>query len=73
MHRIKLFKGLESEVEHLEKQVNDWAGSEGVKILQISSCIAAQSYNPSAKSGSSLQSNISASSDVLITVLYEKA
>ncbi|MEC7882789.1 MAG: hypothetical protein VX961_01780 [Verrucomicrobiota bacterium] len=73
MHRIKLFKGLESEVEHLEKQVNDWADSEGVKILQISSCIAAQSYNPSAKSGSSLQSNISASSDVLITVLYEKA
>ena len=73
MHRIKLFKGLESEVEHLEKQVNDWADSEGVKILQISSCIAAQSYNPSAKSGSSLQSNISSSSDVLITVLYEKA
>ncbi|MBK28127.1 MAG: hypothetical protein CMO77_04770 [Verrucomicrobiales bacterium] len=73
MRRIKLFKGLESEVEHLEKQVNDWADSEGVKILQISSCIAAQSYNPSAKSGSSLQSNISASSDVLITVLYEKA
>ena len=73
MHRIKLFKGLESEVEHLEKQVNDWADSEGVKILQISSCIAAQSYNPSSKSGSSLQSNISASSDVLITVLYEKA
>ncbi len=73
MHRIKLFKGLESEVEHLEKQVNDWADSEGVKILQISSCIAAQSYNPSAKSGSSLQSNISTSSDVLITVLYEKA
>ena len=33
MQRIKLFKGLEGEVDILEKQVNDWAESEGVKIL----------------------------------------
>jgi hypothetical protein len=72
MQRIKLFKGLEGEVDILEKQVNDWAESEGAKILQVSSSIAAQSYNPSAKSGSSLQTNVTASSDVLVTVLYEK-
>ncbi len=72
MQRIKLFKGLEDEVDILEKQVNDWAESEGAKILQVSSSIAAQSYNPSAKSGSSLQTNVTASSDVLVTVLYEK-
>jgi len=34
--------------------------------------IATQSYNPAAKSGSSLQSNVAAASDVLIVVLYEK-
>ncbi len=72
MQRIKLFKGLEHEVDILEKQVNDWAESVGAKILQVSSSIAAQSYNPSAKSGSSLQTNVTASSDVLVTVLYEK-
>ena len=73
MQHVKLFKGLEGEVDILEKQINDWAESEGVKILQVSSSIAAQSYNPSAKSGSSLQVNVTASSDVLVTVLYEKS
>lgn len=73
MQRVKLFKGLEHEVDILEKQVNDWAESEGVKIVQVSSSISAQSYNPSSKSGSSLQGNISTASDVLITVLYEKS
>ena len=72
MQRVKLFKGLECEVERLEQQINDWAESEGAKILQINSSIASQSYNPAAKSGSSLQGNIGVSSDILITVLYEK-
>ena len=72
MQRLKLFKGLECELDRLEQQINEWAESEGVKILQINSSIASQSYNPSAKSGSSLQGNIGVSSDVLITVLYEK-
>jgi uncharacterized metal-binding protein len=72
MQRVKLFKGLECEVDRLEQQINEWAESEGVKILQVSSSISSQSYNPAAKSGSSLQGNIGVSSDVLITVLYEK-
>ena len=72
MQRVKLFKGLECELDRLEQQINDWAESEGVKILQVSSSISSQSYNPTAKSGSSLQGNIGVSSDVLITVLYEK-
>ena len=73
MKFVKLFKGLESEVDNLEKLINDWAESEGVKIVQVSSSIASQSYNPSSKSGSSLQSNISAASDILVKVLYEKS
>lgn len=72
MQRVKLFKGLETEVEALEQQVNDWAESEGAKILQVTGNIATQSYNPAAKSGSSLQSNVAAASDLLIVVLYEK-
>ena len=52
--------------------INTWAESEGVKILQVNGTIATQSYNPTAKSGGSLQSNVGAASDVLITVLYEK-
>ena len=72
MQRVKLFKGLECEVEGLEQQINEWAESEGAKILQVNSSIASQSYNPAAKSGSSLQGNIGVSSDILIAVLYEK-
>ena len=72
MQRVKIFKGLECEVERLEQQINEWAESEGAKILQVNSSIASQSYNPAAKSGSSLQGNIGVSSDILITVLYEK-
>ena len=72
MQRVKIFKGLENEVEALEQQINDWAESEGAKILQVTGNIATQSYNTAAKSGSSLQGNVAAASDVLITVLYEK-
>ena len=73
MQRIKLFKGLETEVEALEQQINAWAESEGVKILQATGNIATQSYNPAAKPGGSLQGNVAVASDMLITVLYEKA
>jgi|TARA_B100000929_G_scaffold266159_1_gene233651 hypothetical protein len=71
MQRVKLFKGLETEVEALEQRINAWAESGGVKIIQVTGNIAAQSYNPAAKSGSSLQGNVAAASDVLIVVLYE--
>lgn len=72
MQRVKLFKGLETEVEALEQQINVWVESEGAKIIQVTGNIATQSYNPATKSGSSLQSNVAAASDVLIVVLYEK-
>ena len=72
MQRVKIFKGLENEVEALEQQINDWAESEGAKILQVTGNIATQSYNPAAKSGSSLQGNVAAAADVLIPVRYEK-
>ena len=71
MQRVKRFKGLETEVEALEQRINAWAESGGVKIIQVTGNIAAQSYNPAAKSGSSLQGNVAAASDVLIVVLYE--
>ena len=72
MQRVKLFKGLETEVEALEQQINAWAESEGAKITQVTGNIATQSYNPAAKSGTSLHGNVAAASDVLIVVLYEK-
>ena len=72
MQRVKLFKGLETEVEALEQQINVWAESEGAKIVQVTGNIATQSYNPAAKSGTSLHGNVAVASDVLIVVLYEK-
>ena len=73
MQRVKLFKGLETEVEALEQQINVWAESEGARIIQVTGNIATQSYNPAAKSGTSLHGNVSAESDVLIVILYEKS
>ena len=49
MQRVKLFKGLETEVEALEQQINVWVESEGAKIIQVTGNIATQSYNPAAK------------------------
>ena len=70
MQKIKLFKGLESEVEVLESQINRWIENEGVTVLQISANIAEQSYRPDA-GGSTLQTAINQPSDILVTLLYE--
>ncbi len=73
MQQVKLFKGIESEVDVLEKEINKWISTSGVKVIQIASNIAPQSILPNTTgtltTGGSSQRF--APSDLFISVLYE--
>ena len=64
MTRIKLFKSVESELEALEAEVNEWIESGGAKVSDIKANIAPQS-NGAGGMGSFSHS------DILIAVTYE--
>jgi hypothetical protein len=70
MQQIKIFKGIENNVEALEEEVNAWLQSSGVRVLQITGNIAPQSKDPEQK-GHQLGRAGYAASDVLLVVLYE--
>ena len=72
MQQVKIFKGLESEVAVLEKQVNAWLADTGARVLHITGNIAAQSHSADPKAGSISASPYSAS-DIMLVVLYEKS
>ena len=64
MTRIKLFKSVESELETLEEEVNEWIESSGANVSDIKANIAPQS-NGAGGMGSFSHS------DILIAVIYE--
>jgi len=65
MHRVKIFKSIESELGDLETEINQWAEQSGAKSLQNSGNIAPQA---GAETGTM---NSFSGSDVLVIVLYE--
>ena len=71
MHKVKIFKSVESELNSLESQINAWLGESGARVVQIFGNIAPQSIPPTAKH-SGLSTTEFAPSDVMIVVLYEK-
>ena len=70
MQQIKIFKGIESELTVLEREVNEWLVASGARVVQIFGNLAPQSIPPTAK-GSGLSTSEFAPSDALIVVLYE--
>ncbi len=70
MQQIKIFKGVENDVESLAADVNAWIESAGVRVLQITGNIAAQTQGSDHKAHQ-LGTVGYAASDVLIIVLYE--
>jgi|TARA_B100000519_G_scaffold61009_1_gene51420 hypothetical protein len=64
MTRIKLFKGVESELEALEAEVNEWIESSGANVTDIKANIAPQSDGAGAMGSFS-------HSDILIAIIYE--
>ncbi len=64
MQQIKLFKGVESEMEDLEQQVNDWLKSSGAKIISVAGNISPQTQHPNTLESFPV-------SDILIIITYE--
>lgn len=65
MQQVKLFKSVESELEDLQKSINDWIKESGAKVISIQGNISPQTPH-----GGPL--NTFASSDLFVIVLYEK-
>lgn len=70
VHQVKLFKGLESEITGLEKQVNTWLAESGAKILHIFGNISPQSC-PVDEKGGVLTKGSFLPSDILLVIHYE--
>ncbi|MBN1590161.1 MAG: hypothetical protein JW888_11645 [Pirellulales bacterium] len=72
MQQVRIFKGVESDIASLEKEVNTWIRHSGAKIVGITGNIAPQSESGASGSGA-LGGGHFAASDVLLIVLYESA
>ena len=66
MHKIKIFKNIESELPTMEAEMNEWLSENGAKVIQMSANIAPQST-----SAANLGSNSFSSSDVMVVIVYE--
>jgi hypothetical protein len=69
VHQVKLFKGVESEVDQLEKDVNTWLAESGARVVNMFGNIAPQTMRPDSTTGS----RAFPPSDIFLTVLYESA
>jgi len=70
MHQVKLFKGLESDYERLEREINAWIRETGARIISVTGNIAPQTKQSENKTGA-LGPSIYPPSDLLLIVLYE--
>ncbi len=64
MRKIKIFKGVETDLSTLEAEVNQWIEAEGIELVSVTGNIAPQTHLPNAPDSFSV-------SDVLIVVTYE--
>ena len=71
MQRVKLFTGLENDVQAVEDEINAWLEKTGAKVLTISGNIAPQSQVTSKSPGLAVERVAFAPSDVFVMVLYE--
>ena len=65
MQQVRIFKSIESEITVMEEEINAWIADSGVKVIQVTGNIAPQTEAAPGMGSFS-------SSDVLITVLYDK-
>ena len=69
MQQVKIFKGLESNLPGLEKEVNAWLAESNARVLQMFGNLAATSGERNETN--SLSAYPYVASDVLLVVLYE--
>jgi len=70
MQQVKIFKGIESQTQSLENEVNVWLRKSRVKVISVTGNIAPQSRKADPQSGA-LGGGGFVPSDVILIVLYE--
>jgi hypothetical protein len=70
MHQIKIFKGVESNLTGLEKEVNQWLYQSKARVANMFGNIAPQSIRPNTDPETLGKGY--APSDVLLVVLYDE-
>jgi hypothetical protein len=69
MHQVRIFKGIESNLNGLEQEVNHWLSANDVRVIQMFGNLAPQSGERT--EANSLAAYPYLASDVLLVVLYE--
>jgi hypothetical protein len=69
MHQVKIFRGLESDIASLEKQVNAWLAEAHVKVVNMFGNMSPQS--PSPTSSAAISGSAFSPSDIFLVILYE--
>ncbi len=64
MQQIKIFKGVDSDMSELEREINRWMRKSGARVLSITGNISSHSTGNGPL-------NSFAASDILLIVLYE--
>ncbi|MFK8113398.1 MAG: hypothetical protein AB8B91_14435 [Rubripirellula sp.] len=65
MQQVKMFKGVDNELDELERQINRWMRKSGAKIVSVTGNLSA---SPSAGAG---PMSTFAAGDVLVILFYE--
>ena len=66
MHKVKIFKSIESEIVTLEEEINEWLSESGVQVVQLVGNISPQTPTSGSIPGATFSS-----SDVLVIIVYE--
>lgn len=69
VHQIRLFKGVETEIRDMEKEINSWLKESKARIVQMSANIAPQTNEP-APTGVA-KSRQYAPSDLFVALVYD--
>jgi hypothetical protein len=68
VQRVKLFKGVETDRQGLEREINDWIEESGARVIQVSGNIAPQTVATPSKATSTRAFD---TSDLFVVILYE--
>ncbi len=71
MHQVKFFKGVESNIGLLEKEMNTWLAENHVRVIQIFGNLAAPSGDRTEQNSLAAYPYVAA--DLLMVVLYDAA
>ena len=68
MQQIKLFKGIESERDQVEAQINAWLAKSGARVVHMSGGLTPQTVNADGAKGAGRQF---LPSDLFLAIVYE--